>query len=309
MCIIVRGVGEKGNDSWLGRRSVEMLTYHHSKKQANILFGLYIENLLPNKANYLEILHPGNVRFKLNRNPWPMPFHPDEPHNSTTKKSVLSSIYQDVFKYNPQSDELHQTRIITAWDSCFEQKEEIVNIWPKQETARRKNYIRRTPPKPTPKKEDDFCPFTTFRLGPFTKQGATLIALEIVIEGKSYDKLLGDKDVFTVDGPESLMIQTQYEFINEEAENKRKKWEEKLGKFMKYIGYGESYDVIIGRFRGCDNVQCIAKSGISKAPIQPVSNEVERFITSYPLFSLCLENESARIKNGEPVLSNVASAD
>jgi len=279
MCIVLRGAID--NESWRGRRSVEMLAYHREQKRVDILFILHLENL--RKNNLLRILHPGNVKGELIRRPWPLPRHPNEPRNEQT---ILESVYRDVFCFNDKEKSLYQSNGLTAWDSYFTNggKEPVI-AWPSGDVDPAKGKMTKVFQKDNDRK---FAPFSEFQLGPFTKVGPILIAFRLCFKGESYDRLLGTSPVFTVDGPESLLIRVRREYILPLPEEARNNWQERMSAFEQFIGFGESYDVIVIKEPFATRTTSVWKNGIVEAPIQPSKDVAERYITAYPRFVLAL---------------------
>ncbi len=301
MCIVLRGKdrdGFNGNDFWQGLRSVEILGYHHKEKRCNILLVLYLQNKLSDgEENFLYMLHPGNVTATLG-NPWPAPHHPDvEKQNGTEflngTKLILESVYGKAFREDDETGQVYQTSGLSTWDSWYPQDDEPVEIfWPKEKNTLGKDKLTAEIPRVFPKTNtQSFSPFNVFELGPFTKRGAVLIAVNSVVQGESYDKLLGDRRAFTIDGPETLLSRIKHEYIplvqNEEEKNK---WNDVLRKFRRYVGFGESYDVITIQPPYADKLEYIDGSGIIKAPEQPPQELAERYISGCHGFTLCLKS-------------------
>jgi len=280
MCIVLRG--KSGDKTWSGRRSVEMLAYQRHRKRVDILFALYLEN--KRKNNVLRILHPGNVNWELVKRPWPLPRHPNEPRNG---QSILESVYRDVFSFDKKEKSLYQAAGLTAWDSYFTNGgKEPVTVWPSGDTEPAKGKMTKVFPEENGLK---FVPFSEFELGPFTKIGPVLIGFKLWFQGESYDRLLGDAPVFTVDGPESLMIRIKREYILQMTKEDQHKWIKRMTPFEQFIGFGDSYDVIVIKKPFATTATCVWKNGIVKAPIQPSKNVAERYITAYPRFVLALK--------------------
>ncbi|OHB61292.1 MAG: hypothetical protein A2167_00630 [Planctomycetes bacterium RBG_13_46_10] len=276
MCIALWGTG------WEGRRSVEMLAYHQERKRVDILFILHLGNL--QKNNILRILHPGNVSGELIRRPWPLPRHINEPKN---RQPILESVYHDVFCFDDKEKSLYQANGITAWDSYFTNGgKESVTAWPSRDSDPAKGRMTKVFPE---NHNQRFAPFSEFELGPFTKIGPILIAFKIWFKGESYDRLLGEAPVFTVDGPESLIIRIKREYILPLPEEDRNKWQERMSTFEHFIGFGESYDVIVLNNPFATTTTPVWKNGIVEAPIQPSEDVAKRYITAYPRFVLALK--------------------
>ncbi len=290
MCITIRGAHKDyGNDVWLGRRYVEILGCHHDSNKINILFALYLENkLCDGKKNFLHIMHPGNVRFQL-YDSWPIPCHPDEPRaqggSSRSRNNILQSVYGKAFEYT--EGQLFQTNGLSVWDSWYGFDHEAITVWPPQEgNVEKQHFIKRVYPKNRP---TAFVPFTVFELGPFTKKGPVVISFRLSINEKStYEKLISNNRAFTIDGPESLLLRIKRDYIRLLPEGIQDEWKIEADKFEHYVGFGESYDVILIKPPYADAMKCIWRNGIVKAPIQPIpSSLAARYITAYPRFALC----------------------
>ncbi len=297
MCIITRGEEGKDDNAWKGRRSIEAVGYQSANKKANILFGLYLQNNAVN--NYLYLLHPGNIRFELIYEPWPFPTCCDEPEKNTEKKSqenLLTKIYGRAFE--KKEGKLYQVQALSAWDTWYGQEDENATIWPSEEYDADKLPFEKLYPEG---KYDLnlFYPFTIIKLGPFRKSGPQLLAFKIFIEGKSYEELIGNRPYFNILGPESLMLQIKYDFLNA-FDEQRESLLEKLSGFEDYIGFGESYDIVITKFPKSDNVSCISNYSIDKVPVEPeMQKYIERYVTRYPRFVLSLKNNNIKYTREE----------
>jgi hypothetical protein len=272
-----------------------MLAFHRRQKRVEILFALYLENRRRN--SYLHILHPGNTEYELIRRPWPLPAHLRE---GDAKPNILESIYGGAFQLDGQDGSLHQTNGLTAWDSLFAYAgKRAVAVWPDRDPEPASGHMTRIFPDGG-QDEKGFVPFSEFRLGPFTRVGPVLIGFRLWFEGESYLRLLGNRSTFTVDGPESLMIRLKREHFGALAESDREKWEKRIRLFEEYVGFGESYDVIVLGRPLASAVTCTWRNGIVKAPIQPTTNVAERYITAYPRFVLALEYSEIATPTGNP---------
>jgi len=290
MCIILRGGHQKhGSNGWQGRRSVETVGYHHRDKEVRILFSLYLENKLKDEIdNSLFVLHPGKVEYNV-IDPWPPPLHQDEPNPPKNKNgdNILSSVYGKAFKYDNQK--LVQANGLSAWDSWYGWNNEPVSIWPKSE--KNLGFADCVTERLPANDERDFVPFTVFKLGPFRKKGAYLTSFTLTARGETYDRLLRDDPIFTVDGPESLLLRIERDYISKLPSYEQQMWRNELSLFEEYIGLGESYDVILIKNPYADKVKRMWESGIVKAPLQPIPSSVAvRYITRNPGFSLGLKN-------------------
>ena len=286
----------KASELWEGDRSVEILGYHNKNKLINIQILLYIKNKLPDgKKNYLYMLHAGNVSAEL-ISPWPLPFHTDVKNAINQNdlpeqpKSILESLYGMGFqKYQRRLCEVYG---LSSWDTWYPQQKKPVTIWPKEENQlsgdKLSTGIQRMF---SDECNNHFVPLSIFKLGPFTKTGPVLIALNIVISGETYSKLLGGQKIFTVDGPDTLMLRIKHEFIPEFTDDKdeQQKWRKRLAYFKNYVGFGESYDVITLQPPVADKVKYINSSGIIEASKQPPGHLGQRFITRCQGFTLCLK--------------------
>ena len=283
MCIVLRG--KSGDKTWRGRRSVEILGYHRDQKRVDILFGLLLENL--RKNNFLRILHPGNVNWELVKQPWPLPWHLNEPKNG---QSILESVYGNVFCFDEKEKSLYQAKGLTAWDSYFTNGgKESVTVWPSGDAEAAKCKMTKVFPKENEANEQEFVPFSEFELGPFTNGGPILIGFNLWFQGNSYARLLGGAPVFTVDGPESLLIRIKREYILHMPKEDQDKWIKRMSPFEQFIGFGESYDVIVIKEPFATTTTCVWKNGIVEAPIQPSEDLADRYITAYPRFVLALK--------------------
>jgi len=297
MCITLREAC--GPKSWWGRRSIEIIGFHNEKEEVHILFILYLENLLDNgDRNYLELLHPGNVKYKLVRQPWPLPPHPDELNDPET--GFFSSVYERAFKFDNGKGRLYQTNGLSAWDSWHKTKEERVTIWPKEERLLKgthKGFDRLYPPADT----EGFAPFTGWRLGPFTRKGPVLIAFEVRFHGDTYRELITSERVFTVDGPERLLSRITYSYIPRLERSEQSEWLCRLKSFRNFIRSWESHDVILLGQSFASPVKVIQSSWVSAAPLQLESKEVgARYITANASFTLSLEYVKRRQQHRKP---------
>ena len=286
LCIAVRGV--EGSGCWRGWRSVEILGYHEDKVE--ILFLLYLENLANDgEPNWLEVLHPGNTTHELIDRPWPFPNHVDEPEPPKFKdgmpKNVLGSIYGKAFEKRGDSERLCHVAGLTAWDSWYVDPERApVTIWPAEERIDTAEAMRKVFPL---SQGDGFVPFTVFRLGPFRRKGLTLLAFKLRLSGETFEKLVEGDKVFTVDGPDTLLLRIKRNYIPDMPG--RPEWFRQIAQFGQYIGVGESYDVILLSSRSCQEIVKVRECGIVEAPLQPQPRTLGvRYITANSRFCLSL---------------------
>jgi hypothetical protein len=287
MCILLRG--DNGEDSWRGRRCVEILGYHYKAKEKHMLFLLHLENLKTN--NYLDLLHTGNTTLEVVAPSLSLQ-HQDEP----TRSHILKSVYGKAFEYSGAGSELWQKKGLSPWDSLYTIKKERVTIWPKADPTATLESFEIVYPENL--EHNNFVPFTIWRLGPFTKKGAVAIALKLTFEGDSYDKIVLDQPhLFSVDGPEPLLSTISHSYIpfhlDKDVQQKAKEW---LGKFRNYMSFSEGYDVIIIKPPYADKVIPLKLSSIVRAPIQPKPAGVaDRFITANPWFTMTLRYRKDRV--------------
>lgn len=291
LCTILQGGEAKEigkNADWEGRRSIEIIGYHHEQNKVNISFIFYLFNKRKNGVpNYLYVLHPVGVKFKLTK-PWPTPCHDDEPDR---KPNILDSVYRNAF--TEVEGNLSQTQGLSSWDSWYGYIEKSITIWPNQEAnfkALNDYIIQHYPFYET----NDERPFTVMKLGPFTTHGPNLISLNIYMKDKAYEKTIDNNSVFTVDGPESLLLRIGRDYISQLSPQK-KEWYSKLDSFSNYIGFGESYDVILIKSPYASPTETVWKDGIVKAPIQPSEEIATRYITRNNSFCLGLKYSSELI--------------
>lgn len=280
-CVVLRS--EK-KDAWAGRRSVEVIGYHRDRQEIHILIVLYLENKLPSLDNYIYVLHPGNVEFKVVR-PWPPPWHPDEPRSQPC--NILESVYKDAF--DDSGGKLYQVNGLASWDSWYGCSRERITIWPDEQHLDYNNCITQSFGLSDKR---DFAPFTELRLGPFTQKGANLISLELLLKGATYARLLDQSPVFIIDGPESLLLRIERDHIRPMSLSEQGKWSNRLDLFGDYIGCGESYDVILIKHPFATAVTRIWRDYITRAPIQPPEQIAERYITRNSRFCLGLRYSS-----------------
>lgn len=241
MCIVTRGWG--GDDSWQGYRSVEVLAHHASTRKVEISFLLFLNNKKEN--NYLQVLHPGNGYCKLVK-PWDkekgLPYHIDE--EEIFDQNMLNSVYRKIFVHCETDDKLYQRAELNPNESLFDlEKEKEVTIWPDNERLPYGDCI--TELYGTEKNKERFIPFTTWKLGPFSKTGLVLVAFRVWFQGKSYDALVGDREYFPVDGPDRLRSKIKHDFIPSYMGDEEELWQNRLKLFEDYIYFQGSYDVII----------------------------------------------------------------
>jgi len=291
-CIIVRGV--KGSEHWRIRRSVEILAYHSRTKTAQILFLLCLENLLPRgKENWLELLHPGRTEHELLPTPWPLPWHVDEKRKSceysgNVQTNILTSVYGRAF-WEDETGSLRRVACLTPWDFWFDDWERTpVTLWPKEEGIDPGCAMERVPSPGSQSEGESHVPFTAFKLGPFRREGLTLLAFKLRLSGRSYEELVEADRVFTVDGPETLLLRIARKYVPQM--HSPPDWFDRLKDFETYVDIGESYDVILlRRGRHCERLRTVRECGIVKAPLQPQPAGVaERYVTASPRFCLSL---------------------
>lgn len=303
LCSILQGgeikeIGE--NVDWEGRRSVEIIGYHREQKKANIGFIFYLFNKRKDGIpNYLYVLHPLDVRFELTK-PWPVPYHDDEPD---VKPNILDSVYKNAFA--EIENNLYQTHGLSSWDSWYGGIEEHVTIWPNQEKQFKTldDYVSQHYSVTEAKGQK---PFTVIRLGPFTKYGPNLISLKLYLQGEAYKTIMENDSVFTIDGPETLLLRIGRDYISQLSPQKRE-WYNNLSSFSSYIGFGESYDVILIKHPYASPTEVVWKDGIVKAPIQPNEKIATRYITRNNNFCLALKYSTELITQDQQKWEGIRS--
>lgn len=286
---------EHDTADWVGRRALEILGFHSTEKRISILCLACLENCLADGVeNELHVMHPGDVEFEL-LNPWPLPFHPDV-NDRSDDHNILKHIYGEAFEEDAQGS-ICQKQMLSAWDSWYDVKDEPVAVWPPKADFDPEEFVcipeglRQRP-----------APFTVRSLGPFTRHGITLIAFKLTATGRSYDQLI-EKPYFPIDGPKSLLVRTECDYVSALEPAQRQPWLEELRRFETYIDAGESYDVIILNEPYADQVQRLYQRSIVMAPIQPPNNIAQRYITRNPNFSLLMEY--TRISAGQRLVADV----
>lgn len=256
MCIVLSG--ESGSEFWAGNRSVEVLAYHHAEKTVKILFLLLLDNKKP--GNYLKMLHPGNSHCDLiepwdkEKGPWDLqkekglPYHVTEDDDGLVE-SVLESVYGRMFEYDEDKGKLYQKEELNPYESffCLETKREVA-IWPNdEEGVTYESGIEEV--RGTGDNRKPFVPFTTWKLGPFSKTGLVLVAFRLSLQGESYEKFVAGREYFPVEGPGRLRSNLKHEFIPRcmEGEKEQEDWQDQLKTFSDHISFRRSYDVIILR--------------------------------------------------------------
>jgi hypothetical protein len=284
-CIVLSSPA--GKDAWRVHRSVEILAYHRDAKRISILFILLVENLLPSK-NELRVLHRGNVECNLVPS-WPLPLHRDEEAGT---RGVLNDIYGTMFRKDGEN--LLRVKKLTSWDAQ-ENIEGDVSIadWAVQtgllSCSDEASFF---PPEIAPLSKGNHVPFTTWMFSPFHQSGFHLLSFRLQFEGLTYDRLVPNDDIFTVDGPERLLARIEYEDIIELSSEEKKSWRLRLEEFEdpeKRL-LCENYDVIILGPPHGDAVARVTEynaNGIYPAPRQSGTN-AQRFITTNNLFTLPL---------------------
>jgi hypothetical protein len=182
---------------------------------------------------------------------------------------------------------------LSAWDSWYGCGIENVTVWPSQEKSYPNDspYMKIIPPEPF---DNSDAPFTTFQLGPFKKSGPVLIAFKLWLKGQIYTNLVAHEPIFTVDGPERLLLRTECAHIQRMTKDKQKPWQDGIDLFKNYLSFGESYDVILLDEPYADKVAVVWKSGMIKAPIQPKPESIgTRYISANSSFSLWLKYSAA----------------
>ena len=286
-----------GKPRWQIWRSVEILGYHHAKKEVHILFGLFIENLVSD-TSFLGVLHRGEVECRLLQ-PWPFPLHVDEERNEVVPRA-LAHFYGKGFE--EREGRVYHVGSLTPWgewrDVPRDKREEVIP-WPTEDCPDLA-FGQVLPPDckiPRPK----FCapPFTTWKLGPFPRRALYLVAFSLVFRGETYTDLVERGSTFSVDGPNRLLAAIKYrDLFNLPAEEKTA-WDQALYDFESRDKrlVSDSYDVVILGSGLADDVT-VAKdtecsNGIYHAP-RDASQEVDtsgcyqRFVTTDDDFTLPL---------------------
>jgi hypothetical protein len=295
LCILL--TGRDGADAWRMRRSVEVLAFHQESRKVEILFGLYVENKLPaGERNYLRMMHRGNVEcFFVPA--WPLPQHPAESRvHGPEVPGVLQQIYGDLF--DEVNGQPRQTSTMTGWDGKVElpvSGQDRPVVWtPDEQACGEITEFGRPLQSETPSPGFQvYTPFTTWELGPFTEPTSFLLTFVLLIQGATYDELVGGDREFTVDGPERLLSRIRYDDLYRVPDEDRSKWCDRLKPFeQSRLLMGEGYDVMILRPPYANAVEALSGGmGIGLGPRQPLwqgQPMAERFITSHQSFSMAL---------------------
>ena len=305
MCIVVRG--ESDDNTWIGRRSIETLAFHHASKRASILFVVLLENR--KAGNYLHILHPGNSTCQIIP-PWvgdeigSLAYHPDEKLDHGD--SVMHQVYRKMFKYRKR-DGLNQVCALNPYESWYGlRKPSKVVEWPDEDKGKwtdlqlKSHGIEQIT---EVRAREEFVAFTAWRLGPFVSTGLVLACFVITFEGISFDHLVGHRDFFSVDGPGRLRSKIKYDFLPRMSEADQALWLPQMSFFDSYLPFRSSYDVIIRQEEEPDGVFVeVDEAGsymITEAPRdrQPDMNaSAKRYVTMDADFKLNLHLTSRSVE-------------
>jgi hypothetical protein len=283
-CIVLGA--PRGKDSWELRRSIELLGFHRENEEVRILFLLYGKNKLPIEEgeNCLLMMHRGDVQCWWQPS-WPLPLHWDEEDAGIEPDcSILMKLYGEAFELGSEHPK-HLSRVnrLSQWDSWEDVEPEVVHRWqPSCGVTVGRNVDEKifVPPHFPVLSLDEDVPFTSWKIGNFTKPGLFLMTFALKFSGESYRRLVTQQSQFTIDGPERLLTRTKYEVLNRED---RDIWTEQLSLFEREPVLSErGYDVILLGSPLADRIETIAPSGMAQAPRQAESNGeplAKRFIT------------------------------
>lgn len=289
-----------GKKVWSLQRSTEIIGYHRSERRVNILLLLLAINKLKTGPNTLCLMHRGNVQCRMLRS-WPMPHHSDE--GAGFGPSLLEDLYGDGIQ--EQGDCLLRQKQLTAWDSWHDsQHPERVRPWPpgKEFTLEgnlpsMSNWIRQVTPQAAP---DSFVPFVKWELGDFTETGLHLIACEMSFSGETYDRLVGNTPVFTVDGPRRLLSRIVYDDLASDVSIAAADYHALLQVFRdpEQRLTATSHDIVLlgPPSARVDDVRVYkdgCTTGIYPAPRPVVRDGIRRFLARDQCFSLALSFEDA----------------
>jgi hypothetical protein len=306
ICIAVREAGER--NSWKARRSGETIGFHRQEKETRILATVYLENTLKDGvANYIELLHPGNVEGRLVTDT-PLADHPDE-REKQVKNNILYELYGEAFEIEKKGEMVEgisQVKALSAWDIWYETKErQPVNWAGDKRTIANPPQLKLAFP---PESKNGFAPFTVWKIGPFTQQGPVLVSLEIYLRSESYQEFVECEQTFAVDGPEHLLARLEYTYIPRMDKEDRCLWKKELCKFKNHLSAGQSYDIVLLGDQFADEVEVLEKSGVTKANLQPQSEHIGvRYITDDPNFTMSLRYAKSTRNESKEAAKNTLS--
>jgi hypothetical protein len=287
VCVVVSAPNGNSN-SWVMRRSVEVLSFHRADKEVRVLLGLFVQNKKSN--NVLGIMHQSNVDLLVHP-AWPFPRHPDE---RGRRHGILDELYGGLFRED--RGRLYQTHTLTAWDENLKIAEQEVRAWaPYGRTIKRIEPDISVGP-------HTYVPFTTWTLGPFPEVCSYLITFELQIKGPAYQYLVAPERSFTVDGPERLLSTFRYGELPRVHSRHRDQWRKSLDTFEKHkLLIGEGYDIVVLRPPLGDAIEFFRGGmGIAPASIQPSDEVALRFTTVDQSFSIGLRYASSDVGDLTP---------
>lgn len=283
MCIALAG------DNWSVLRSVEVLGYDtRGERNVRVLMTLLAESQV--NGNALSIMHRGNVRAYL-RDAWPAARH--EAEADELEDAVLHQIYARAFDCDGPGGSPRLVCSLTPMDRFVEldnpvpvhahSRATLAGCLDDEESAR----LRLAFGDP---EHSGYVPFTQWDLDGFDR-GVHLISFDMVIEGETYERLVGDSMGFSVSGPLRLLDAVRFNDIPSTSADQRPGWRERLKPFDTALG-AEGYDVIVlqepCRVSAVVESVGFSRRGISRAPTQPSRGAV-RYVTGHAEFDLPLE--------------------
>ena len=283
------------------RRSVEVLGFHKEQREVRILLGLYVENRFQSgHENFLGMMHRGNVECFV-RPAWPFPEHPDEHAAKSDGRlggnvdGVLAQVYGQNFQ--ERDGKIYQVNTMTAWDNYVPilNAEQPIRWSPFSDYGPGEWGLPWSPDVEAPPL-DQWVPFTTWTLGPFTEAASYLITVMLRISGQTYSTLVAREPEFTVDGPERLLSRINYEDLICLRDHERSPWKKRLAPFENsHLLLGEGYDVIVLHSPLADKVQSLGGGiGITPAPRQPSTGD--RYVTANQAFCMTLRYSAMPIQ-------------
>lgn len=300
MCFVITDKKEEQASSWEAHRTIEILAFHKEQQKVEILFLVYLSN--KKKNNFLQLLHPGNIRCELVSLSAGLPWHQDELRNNerpeNEEHNILKSIYGQMFYFDENNNKFHLNKILSPWDSFCDlaPEDQTKNLFVLQDDLLMMSMESLYPLKD----ESEWVPFSAWEVGPFPNKGDFLIAFKATIQKKSYTEFVESDPFFIVDGPTQLQDRIKHLYIPSLERAEQKKWEGRFKLFEDYFHFDESYDIVILRkphadivFPDMDSSSMITAGSLQSHP----ENCYRRYVSANSNFILKLSYRDGLFKD------------
>jgi hypothetical protein len=291
-CVLLSG--GRAKCIWHYLHASELACWDHLSRIGSLLFVLVLKNLGSrdkdgDNTNSIKILHRGNTQMHL------VSFTPRLRHRNEFRIPRNESLTILSSSHGNKDEETGQYSFNVKNLLKYEQDvpDKIPN-WPGSPDNGEPKYIE--PISDYSRTDDDFIPFTMWKLSGVTDIGYVVLAFTIEFNELTYNEFFEKTGHFTIDGSKPLLGRLRGTDLNRFPEE-REKWEKGLNDFSKRLLIPDSQEVFF-----LDNVSPVEVDdsslyGIEKAHQQPDSQlQTQRYVALHSSFSMStsITDEGAR---------------